>query len=66
MITQSFAKNLKISPVFFTGYRYLGTIGLVYRKDKKVQVIPNIGYSFIWDRYGGKSLSFLVGLRIRY
>ena len=65
-ITQSYSRNIKIGTFFYRGNRYRGGINLRLKTGDRLQIQPEIGYSFIWDRYGGAALSFLAGVRLCY
>lgn len=65
-ITQSLHKNLPVGNLFYGGNRYRGELSSILYQNDKLQIIPALGYSFIWDRYGGIALSFNAGLRVTY
>jgi hypothetical protein len=66
VLSQSIHKNLPVGDIFYNGNRYRGGFSMtVYEKDK-IHISPELGYSFVWDRYGGMALSFLGGIRVSY
>jgi hypothetical protein len=64
-IIQSYARHIKLSDVFFASNRYIGELR-ANLPLKKVTINPRLGYNFLWDKYGGKNLSFIVGVGIEY
>lgn len=68
IFTHSYARYLKAGPLFMASNRYMGGMGLLLnaKEETKVKFMPQIGYSFIWDRFGGKSISFFLGIKMRY
>lgn len=65
-VTQSLSRNIKVGTFFYRGNRYRGGINLRLKTGDRLLIHPEIGYSFIWDRYGGAALSFLAGVRLCY
>ena len=65
-IRQSIAYNLKVNDLFYRGSRYRGGVNVKLMLNDRLALQPEIGYSFIWDRYGGAALSFLAGVRLTY
>lgn len=66
IFTQSIGRNFGIGELFFSNYRYWGSMGIVLNEAKKMRFIPELGYSLLWDRYGGGALSFFAGVRLSY
>jgi len=64
--SQSIGKYILSNELFFSANRNVGAFGLVVNPDKKVLIVPEIGYSYLWDKYGGKELSFLINLGVQY
>ena len=65
-IYQSLGRNIKITDVFFKSNRYVGSLGTKLKLSKKLSLAPELGYSLIWDKYGGGDLSLFVGIGIGY
>lgn len=66
IITQGYSRHLKLTPVFFSANRYYGTLGICFNKQKRLQIIPELGYLYLWEQYGGKAISFTAGIRLTY
>ncbi len=64
-IIQSYGRNIKFGDISFNSNRYLGEIRMILVL-KKVNLTPRIGYNYLWDRYNGRNLSFLVGIGLKY
>ncbi len=65
-LLQSYGRNTKLGDLGFKSNRYVGQIIFDIHRKKKLSFAPQIGYLFNWDKWGGKSLSFLLGISIRY
>lgn len=63
---QSFGRNIKVGSVFFKSNRLLGSFGANIKVSKKVILVPELGYSMLWDKYGGGAFSFIIGIGIKY
>lgn len=64
-MNQSLGRNIKISDVFYRSNRYIGAINMNI-PIKKMSLVPELGYNFLWDKYGGKNLSFFIGVGLEY
>lgn len=64
-IMQSYGRNIKLSDVFFNSNRYLGELRANISVGK-VDLTPRIGYNYLWDRYHGRNLGFLLGVGVEY
>jgi len=61
-INQSVGRNIKLGKSSFPSNRYVGSLGLDLGLGNSSRLSPHLGYSFIWDKFGGGALSFFVGL----
>ncbi len=64
-IIQSYGRNIKFGDISFNSNRYLGELRMILVL-KNVNLTPRIGYNYLWDGYDGRSLSFLVGVGLKY
>lgn len=62
---QTFGRNVKLGDVFFDSWRCLGYCELGISL-KNVLLKPKLGYNLLWDKYGGRNLSFIIGIGLKY
>lgn len=58
--------NAKVGQNSFFGYRYNTTLHYPIRLNRKFSGYAGIGGNYLWDRWGGKSLSGSVNIGIVY
>ena len=64
-MNQTLGRNIKLSDIFQRSNRYMGAIN-VNIPINKLSLVPEFGYNFLWDKYGGKNLSFFIGVGLEY
>lgn len=65
-LNQSYGRNTKLGEIGFNSNRYAGKLIFNLNSKKQISLAPYLGYLFNWDKWGGKSLSYLIGLSIKY
>lgn len=66
VFAQGLDRNLGFKGPFLAGFRYRGSLGWNITSYKSYDLRPALGYRYIWDTHGGKSLSFTIGLQFDY
>ena len=61
-IFQTYGRNLRFGELGFSSSRNYGGLGLSLRLKDGMRVEPKIGYLLNWDKWGGASLSFTLGV----
>ena len=61
-ILQSYGRNMKFKKNGFKSNRYFGQLSFKHPIKKNIQISPSIGYLYNWDKWGGQSLSFTIGI----
>lgn len=64
-IEQSIGKNIKILEYGFNSNRYIGAMGVDF-KVQKYLLNSQVGYLFLWDKYGGQNLSLFATVGLTY
>lgn len=64
-LVQSYHRNLNVGELFFSSYRYMGEL-IGHFKIKDFTLNPKIGYNFLYDKYDGRNLGFLMGISAIY
>ena len=65
-IEQSIGKNIKIQEYGFNSNRYFGAIGVDFNLRKYLSLNTQVGYLYLWDKYGGQDLSFFATIGLSY
>ncbi|MCH2234508.1 MAG: hypothetical protein MK078_09670 [Crocinitomicaceae bacterium] len=65
-IFQTVGAHLKVGTLFFSGYLWRGGYGRTFTLGDQLVLNSDLGYSYGWDRYGGKRLSFYLGIGLSY
>lgn len=65
-IEQSIGKNIKIQEYGFNSNRYFGAIGVDFNLRKYLSLNTQVGYLYLWDKYGGEELSLVATLGLTY
>lgn len=65
-IEQSIGKNIKIQEYGFNSNRYIGTIGADFNLRKYLLLNSQVGYLYLWDKYGGQDLSLFATIGLTY
>ena len=63
---QSYGRNIKTFDFSFRSNRYLGSVGTEFKLGEQLRLSTELGYSFIWDKYGGASITTFVGVGLKY
>jgi len=62
----SFGANIIAGDLFFAASNFKSGIAIQLFKEKPMHLIPEAGFHFLFDGYGGKALSIYGGIGITY
>jgi len=65
LFKQSIGRNIRLADIFFSSNRYLGSFAMQIPL-KQSALFPEVGYNFLWDRFGGKNVGFFLGISWKY
>ncbi|MFK8044108.1 MAG: hypothetical protein AB8B72_01335 [Crocinitomicaceae bacterium] len=64
-VLQSYHRYLNLGDLFFKSNRYLGEL-VGHVELNKIELTPRIGYNYLFDKYDGRNLGFLLGIGVSY